>query len=78
MTKNSEGRKRTGLQEFCRNRLRPSPEGKELKMRDYDREEELREDDRYADFLSRQEQDDCEDDREDERQAINREKRNAT
>lgn len=47
-------------------------------MKDYDREEELREDDRYADFLSRQEQDDYEDDREDERQAINREKRDAT
>ena len=46
-------------------------------MRDYDREEELRNEDRYADFIQREaeEEESCEDDREDERQAINREKR---
>lgn len=47
-------------------------------MRDYDREEELRKEDYLADFISRERLYDPEDDREDERQAINREKRNAT
>ena len=47
-------------------------------MRDYDREEELRKEDYLADFISRERLCDPEDDREDERQAINREKRNAT
>lgn len=48
-------------------------------MRDYDREEELRNEDRYADYLQRkemeEEEESCEDDREDERQAINKEKK---
>ena len=46
-------------------------------MRDYDREEELRNEDRYADYLQREEMEEesCEDDREDERREINREKK---
>ena len=46
-----------------------------MTMRDYDREEELRNEDRYADFMERNHEDSIEDDREDERNEINKNKR---